>query len=261
MTPPPLNLDPAMLQPWMGALLWTLARVGGLCLTAPVLGAAVVPGRIRTGLAVLLALVLLPVAPTSLADPLSGAGVAAMAGQLLLGALLGFVLQLTFEAVSFGGQVVSQSMNLGIAEVLNPAAGANVPVLSQFYNAIIMLLFLALDGHLRLIALLADSFRLLPLGVDPVSAGGLHAVLAFAGELFAGAVRVALPALTSLLVVNLGFAAISRAAPAMNLFAVGFPITLTLGMVVLWLALRSLPGAFASLQDGAWTLMRQLVGG
>ena len=261
MTPIPYSFDPAVLQPWMGALLWTLARVGGLSLTAPVLGAAVVPGRIRTGLAVLLALLLLPVAPIATADPLSAAGVATMAGQLLLGALLGFVLQLTFEAVSFGGQVVSQSMNLGIAEVLNPAAGGNVPVLSQFYNAIIMLLFLALDGHLRLIALLSDSFRLLPLGVDPVSAGGLHAVMAFAGELFAGAVRVALPALTSLLVVNLGFAAISRAAPAMNLFAVGFPITLTLGMVVLWLALRSLPGAFAALQGDAWALMHQLVGG
>lgn len=261
MTPQPLALDPALLQPWIGALLWTLARVGGLCLVAPVLGAAVIPARIRVGVAVLLTLVLLPLAPPSAIDPLGAAGVAAMAGQLLLGALLGFVLRLAFEAVAFGGQLVSQSMNLGFAEVVNPTEGGSTPVLSQFHTAMVTLLFLALDGHLQLIALLADSFRLLPPGTDAVSAGGVHAVVAFGGHLFAGAVRVALPAMTSLLVVNLGFAAISRAAPAMNLFAVGFPITLTLGLVVLWLALRSLPGAFAALQDDAWALMRQLAGG
>ncbi len=79
-------------------------------------------------------------------------------------------------------------------------------------------------------------------------------------QLFAGAVRVALPAMTSLLVVNIGFAAISRAAPSMNLFAVGFPITVSLGFIALWLSLRSLPGAFEALQSDAWSLMRNLMG-
>jgi flagellar biosynthetic protein FliR len=86
-------------------------------------------------------------------------------------------------------------------------------------------------------------------------------VVGFAGQLFGGAVRVALPAMTSLLLVNIGFGAISRAAPAMNLFAVGFPITITLGFVALWLSMHSLPGAFESLQNSAWTLMHDLAGG
>ncbi|WP_049623796.1 flagellar biosynthetic protein FliR [Frateuria defendens] len=251
----------AALQAWVGSLLWVMARVGGLCLTAPVLGATTIPARIRVGLVVMLTLVLLPLAPATRIDPLTAEGLSALVGQLLLGAVLGFVLKLMFEAVAAGGQLVSQSMNLGFAESVNPTEGGSTPVLGQFYTALVTLLFLAMDGHLRLVALLADSFQTLPPGATPIGPAGLHALVLSAAQLFAGAVRVALPAMTSLLVVNIGFAAISRAAPAMNLFAVGFPITVTLGMVVLWMALRSLPGAFGALEAGAWSLMRSLVGG
>lgn len=256
------TLELAQLQGWLGGLLWALGRVGGLCLIAPVFGSTVIPARIRVALVVLLTAVLAPLAPPAATiDPLSGEGVATMVGQLLIGAAVGFVLKLVFEAVTLGGQLISQSMSLGFSEVINPQGGGSTSVLSQFYVALVTLLFLAMDGHLQLISLLADSFRTLPPGVDVIHANGLHAVVLSGGQLFAGAVRVALPAMTSLLVVNIGFAAISRAAPSMNMFAVGFPITVSLGFVVLWLSLRSLPGAFESLQSGAWSLMRELVGG
>jgi flagellar biosynthetic protein FliR len=179
---------------------------------------------------------------------------------VVIGAMVGFVLKLVFEAVSFGGELVAQSMSLGFASVVDPQAGGSSSVLSQFYLLLVTLLFLVMDGHLQLIALLADSFHSLPPGTPAVSANALHAVVAFGAELFAGAVRVALPAMTSLLVVNIGFAAISRAAPSMNLFAVGFPITVSLGFIALWLSLRSLPGAFEALQGSAWSLMRELMG-
>jgi flagellar biosynthetic protein FliR len=253
-------LDLAQLPAWLGSLFWAIGRVSGLCLVAPVFSATVVSARVRVGVVVVLALVLAPLAPATI-DPLSGDGVATMAAQVLIGAAVGFVLKLVFEAVSFGGELVGQSMSLGFAEVISPQAGGSSNVLSQFYLLLVTLLFLAMDGHLRLIALLADSFRSLPPGVPTIDANGLHAVVGFAAELFAGAVRVALPAVTSLLVVNIGFAAISRAAPSMNLFAVGFPITVSLGFIALWLSLRSLPGAFEALQDSAWSLMRQLFGG
>jgi len=252
-------LDLAQLPAWLGSLFWSLGRVSGLCLVAPVFSSTVIPARIRVGVVVVLSLVLAPLAPTTI-DPLSGAGVATLAGQVVIGAMVGFVLKLVFEAVSFGGELVGQSMSLGFAEVVNPQAGGSSNVLSQFYLLLVTLLFLAMDGHLRLIALLADSFHSLPPGVSAINANGLHAVVGFAAELFSGAVRVALPAMTSLLVVNIGFAAISRAAPSMNLFAVGFPITVSLGFIALWLALRSLPGAFEALQDDAWSLMRNLLG-
>jgi flagellar biosynthetic protein FliR len=233
--------------------------VGGLCLVAPVFGASVLPTQVRLGVVVVLTLVLTPLAPASV-DVLGVGGMLELAGQLVVGAAVGFVLKLVFDAVQFGGGLVGQGMSLGFAEVVDPQAGGNSNVLGQFYLVLVTLLFLAMDGHLRLIALLADSFRSLPPGSLAIDANGLHAVLAFGVQLFGGAVRVALPAMTSLLVVNIGFAAISRAAPSMNLFAVGFPITVSLGFIALWLSLRSLPGAFDALQNDAWDLMRHLLG-
>lgn len=252
-------LDLAQLPVWLGGLFWAMGRVGGLCLVAPVFGATVIPMRVRAAVVMVLTLVLAPLAPATI-DPLSADGVATMVGQVLIGAAVGFVLRLVFEAVSLGGQLVAQSMSLGFAEMVNPQGGGSSTVLSQFYLLLVTLLFLAMDGHLRLIALLADSFRSLPPGTSAINLNGLQAVVGFGAQLFAGAVRVALPAMTSLLVVNIGFAAISRAAPSMNLFAVGFPITVSLGFIALWLALRSLPGAFDALQNQAWSLMRDLTG-
>ncbi len=252
------TVDLAQLQLMLGALLWALGRVGGFVLVAPVFSSTLIPTRIRVALSVMLALVLAPLAPATI-DPMSGAGVATMVSQVLIGAAVAFVLKLVFEAVAFGGQMISQSMNLSFSEVVNPQSGGSTTVLSTFYMTLAMLIFLAMDGHLRLIALLADSFHTLPPGSGTIGPAGFHAVVMFGTELFGGAVRVALPAVTSLLVVNIGFAAISRAAPSMNLFAVGFPITITLGIVVLWLSLRSLPGAFDALQASAWSLMRDLI--
>jgi flagellar biosynthetic protein FliR len=250
----------AELQGLIGSLLWAMARVGGLCLIAPVFGDSVTPRRLRLGVMMVLTMVLAPLAPTTI-NPMSADGIATMVSQVLIGAAIGFVLKLAFEAVALGGQLVGQSMSLGFAETVDPRGGGSSPVLSQFYLLMVTLLFLAMNGHLRLIALLADSFHTLPPGPSAIDGNGLYAVVAFATHLFGGAVRVALPAMTSLLMVNIGFAAISRAAPSMNLFAVGFPITISLGFVALWLSLRSAPGAFDALQTSAWTLMHELAGG
>ena len=250
----------AQLQAWLGSLLWAFGRVSGMCLVAPVFSTTMVPMRVRLVITLVLTAVLAPLAPARI-DLLTGDGLATMVSQLLIGAAIGFVLQLAFQAVSYGAQLISQSMNLGYAEAVNPLAGGSSAVLGQIYGLLIMLLFLAMDGHLRLIALLADSFHSLPPGTATIGPDGLHAIVAFGTQFFGGAVRVALPAMTALLVVNIGFAAISRAAPSMNLFAVGFPITVTLGFIALWLSLRSLGGAFESIEGAAWSLMHELVGG
>lgn len=254
-----MPLDVGQLEGWVGSACWALARISGLMLVAPIFSANTIPVRIRLGLTLLLTMVLAPLAPLDI-RPLSAAGVATLAQQILIGAALGFVLKLVFEAVSFAGQYVSQAMSLGFAEVVNPGIGGTTPVLSQFYMMLVTLIFLAMNGHLQLIDLLAESFHSLPVGQDGIGANGVWGVLGFATHLFSGAVRVALPALTALLVVNLGFGAIARSAPSMNLFAVGFPITICLGLVAVWLALRGLPSAFDSLTTAAWETMRQLIG-
>ncbi|HVI54139.1 MAG TPA: flagellar biosynthetic protein FliR [Luteibacter sp.] len=254
-----MPIDLNQLEGWVGGACWAMARISGLLLVAPVLGASTIPVRIKMGLAILLTMTLAPLAPLDI-RPLSAQGVATLAQQVLIGAALGFILKLVFEAVAFGGQFVSQAMSLGFAEVVNPGVGGTTPVLSQFYTMIVTLLFLVMNGHLQLIGLLADSFRTMPVGDHGIGADGIWGVLQFASHLFGGAVRVALPALTAVLVVNLGFGAISRSAPSMNLFAVGFPITICLGIIAVWLALRGLPSAWDSLQTDAWEAMRQMVG-
>jgi flagellar biosynthetic protein FliR len=254
-----MPIDVNQLEGWVGAACWAMARISGLLLVAPVLGATTIPVRIKMGLAILLTMTLAPLAPLAI-HPLSAQGVATLAQQVLIGAALGFILKIVFEAVAFGGQFVSQAMSLGFAEVVNPGAGGTTPVLGQFYTMIVTLLFLVMNGHLQLISLLADSFRTMPVSDHGIGAEGIWGVLQFASHLFAGAVRVALPALTAVLVVNLGFGAISRSAPSMNLFAVGFPITICLGIIAVWLALRGLPSAWDSLQTDAWEAMRQMVG-
>ncbi|GFZ86160.1 flagellar biosynthetic protein FliR [Dyella caseinilytica] len=244
---------------WLSGMLWALGRVGGFCMVAPIFSATVMPTRIRVALMMVLTMVLAPLAPTQM-DLFSATGAATMATQILIGASIGFVLQLIFQAVSYGGVLIGQSMGLGFAEMVSPTTNTSSPVLGQYYLVIVSLLFLAMDGHLQVISLLADSFHSLPPGVMGFDEKSLWAVAMAGGDLFAGALRVALPAMTALLLVNIGFAATSRASPSMNLFAVGFPISICMGFIALWLAMRGIATAYASLQAAGWTLMQRLAG-
>ena len=244
---------------WLSGMLWALGRVGGFCMTAPIFNATVMPARIRVAIIVLLTLVLSPLAPTQM-DLFSATGAATMVTQILIGGSIGFVLQLIFQAVSYGGVLIGQSMGLGFAEMVSPTTNTSSPVLGQYYLVMVSLLFLAMDGHLQVISLLADSFRSLPPGATGMDEKSLWAVVMAGGDMFSGALRVALPAMTALLLVNIGFAATSRASPSMNLFAVGFPISICMGFVALWLAMRGLAGAYTSLQAVGWSLMQRLAG-
>jgi flagellar biosynthesis protein FliR len=254
-----VTIEMSALIYWLSGMLWALGRVGGFCMIAPIFSATVIPMRIRLAIMLVLTMVLSPLAPTQL-DLFSGTGVATMVSQVLIGGSIGFVLQLIFQAVSYGGMLIGQSMGLGFAELINPTSNTQVPVLGQFYLVMVTLLFLAMDGHLQVISLLADSFRSLPPGTTGLDEKALYAVAAAGGDLFSGALRVALPAMTALLLVNIGFAATSRASPSMNLFAVGFPISICMGFIALWLALRGLASAYSSLQSAGWDLMQHLAG-
>jgi flagellar biosynthesis protein FliR len=244
---------------WLSGMLWALGRVGGFCMTAPIFSATTVPARIRVAFILMLTFVLSPLAPTQM-DLFSATGAATMVTQMLIGGSIGFVLQLVFQAVSYGGVLIGQAMGLGFAELINPMANSSAPVLGQYYLTMVSLLFLAMDGHLQVISLLADSFRSLPPGAGGLDEKSLWAVAMAGSDLFKGALRVALPGMTALLLVNIGFAATSRASPSMNLFAVGFPISICMGFIALWLAMRGLGDAYSSLQAVGWSLMQRLAG-
>nr|WP_277344490.1 flagellar biosynthetic protein FliR [Oleiagrimonas sp. C23AA] len=254
-------MDISQLQQLIAAWLWPMARVTGLVLVAPVFGATAVPVRVRVGLVLVLTMVLAPLTrlPAHV-DPLSLSSMLVVCQQVITGAAIGFVLRLAFEAVALGGTLIANTMGLSFAMVVDPQQGTQTSAMSQLYMVMATMLFLALNGHLALIQLLAQGMSGHNLAQLHIGQDDIWQLLTWALHLFNGAVRVALPALIALLIVNIGFGAISRAAPSMNLFAVGFPITLSLGLVVVWMSLRVLPGAFEALLDTASGLMRHLAG-
>jgi flagellar biosynthetic protein FliR len=243
------------------ALLWALLRTGGMVMMAPLLGAIYIPNRIRILLAMVLAFALLPAAgPAPDLEPVSPAGVIAIARELAIGLTIGFVLKLATEAALLAGQLVSTGMGLSFATVVDPQNGG-MPLLGRFYVIIASLLLLATNAHLSLIALLAQSYAVAPVGAATLAAPEARLVVDFAGLMFAGALQLSLPAVVAILMVNVAFGVISRAAPTLNLFAVGFPITILLGLVILVVTLRTQGPVWDELIGAAFGLIGRLFGG
>lgn len=232
---------------WLGSMLWPFVRIGMMLAVAPVFGGNLVPVRIKLILAVLLTWVMLPlIPPVPAVDPLSAASVLITIQQMIIGLAMGFALQLVFAALIIGGQTVAMGMGLGFASMVDPQNGVQVPVIGQYYVVLATLLFLALNGHLALVGVLSDSFQSLPIGETALNREQLHEIAHWGTRLFAGGLLVALPAVTAILLVNLAFGVVSRAAPQLNIFGVGFPVTLTLGFVVL---LVTLPGMLPQMSN------------
>ncbi|MCB1802312.1 MAG: flagellar biosynthetic protein FliR, partial [Gammaproteobacteria bacterium] len=152
-----------------------------------------------------------------------------------------------FNALIFGGQVMAYSMGLGFANMVDPANGVSVPVVAQFWLILAMLAFLMMNGHLVLIAAIVDSFSVLPIATDSLGRAGLWELLGWASRMFASGLLMAMPVIIALLLVNIGMGVVSRAAPQLNIFAVGFPLTLTMGFVLIWITLPQVMANFAAL--------------
>ena len=229
-----IQLTPIIEQ--LGLYIWPFVRIGAFLMVMPVVGGSFVPVKVRLLLAIALTGVIAPVIPTaSTPEVLSAAGLVTMIQEIAIGVSLGFLVQLVFDAIALGGQVIGMSMGLGFAVFLDKARGVNIPVLGQLCLMLGMLVFLSMDGHLALIQLLAKSFHAWPLAESRFTTAVLSELLAWTSQLFVFAMKIALPAVTAILVVNLAFGTMSRAAPTLNLFAVGFPVAMLLGFAVIFL--------------------------
>jgi flagellar biosynthetic protein FliR len=249
------------IENWAGLLFWPFLRIGACLMVAPLFGTSYVPPRIRIVLALAITLVVLPLIPRSNElSLLSADGVVTTVQQIVIGAALGFALQLMFDALNLGGQILANGMGLGFAFNIDPLRGVETPALGQFYVVLGTLTFIALDGHIALIQTLVTSFRGLPVGPGGFAPEVLHSLANWGNELFLGALRIALPGMTALLVINLAFGAMSRAAPSLNLFAVGLPVTLVLGLLVVLLGIPSMQTAFVALLASAYQFLGALSG-
>ncbi len=257
-----MHFSSAEITAIIGAWLWPLFRIGAMVMAAPVFGARSVPMRAKLVITVALTLVIAPLLPPVPAiDVFSPLSFMIIVQQVLIGVVMGFAVQLAFSAVITGGQIVAMQMGLGFSLMVDPQNGTQAPVLSQFYVLFAILLYLAFNGHLVLIQVLLDSFTLIPIGPDGLQIGEFRRLANWGGQVFAGGLGIALPAIASLLVVNIAFGVMTRAAPQLNIFAIGFPITMILGFTLILITLPGVMPRIGTLFNGVYDLLRQLLGG
>lgn len=255
-----MNFTGAEITTWLASLIWPFMRIGAMFSAAPILAARSVPTRVRIVLAFMLAMILLPVIPAPPAvDLLSAEALIISVYQVFIGLAMGFILQMVFAVFVIAGQSIAMAMGLGFASIVDPQNGVQVPVVSQAFLIMATLIFLALHGHLLIIEVLADSFRLLPVGPLVPSRDGLWQLITWGSSMYAGGVLVALPAVAALLLVNIAFGVTARAAPQLNIFAVGFPVMILVGLVFLTLTLPTLTSHLSNLMMQSFSLIQSFL--
>lgn len=255
-----LTLTTGQLEAWLAMYIWPFFRIGACFMVAPIFGAQFVPARVRLFLAGALTLIVAPLLPPTDVVPFSVEGAIVTIQQIVIGVALGFALQLIFDALALGGQLLSNSMGLGFAFNVDPMRGTSTPALGQLYMLLVTLTFLAINGHLVFIDVIATGFTTLPVGVAGLERNLIWTIALWGSQLFIGALMVALPGMTALLIVNLSFGVMSRAAPTLNLFAIGFPVSLIFGLVIVFAGLPAVQAAFIDSLGEVFGFLRTLVG-
>ncbi len=207
-------------------------------MASPIFGARTVSVQSRILLSIALAWLVLPLLPEMPAiDPLSAQGFLVTLHQIIIGISMGFVMHLVFGATVLMGQTLGMSMGLGFASAIDPQNGVQVPVVSQFFLILATLIFLTMNGHIVLISLLLDSFQTYPIGLDGWPPDAPMTIALWASRMFASALLMALPVMTTVLLINLALGVVTRASPQLNIFAIGFPIAIMVGVSMMFLVL------------------------
>lgn len=233
---------------WFSQVFWALLRIGGFMMVVPIFGNELVSPRIRIAMTLAVALAVSPLlTPMPMLTDLSLALFADVVLQLFAGIGLGFATVVFFQLFIVAGQFIGMQMGLGFAMMVDPGNGVQVTALSQFYLMMVTLMFLAMNGHLVVLDVLVTGFKAFPLGTGVGLPELALEISRLGGWMFVGGVLVALPAVVSLLVVNLTFGVMSRSAPQLNVFSLGFPFSLLFGLIIVWLSLAGWLPQFESL--------------
>jgi flagellar biosynthetic protein FliR len=233
-----ITFSSADLNAWLTSFLWPMARILALLAAAPVLGHLSIPARVKIGLGILITIVLAPaVGPLPKIELTSLHGLMVLSQQILVGLAMGFAMRIVFSAVELAGEIAGLQMGLGFATFFNAQSDGSSLVLGRFLGLLATLTFLSLNGHLLMLSVLAESFEALPISAEPVSSAGARHLAEWGGNIFMAGLQLALPVVAAMLIVNLALGILTRASPQLNVFAVGFPITLLVGMAALMLSL------------------------
>ena len=240
-------------------LLPPMIRISAFLLAAPLFSLQAVTVRIRVLIALALTIMIHPLIEWPVIDPISAVGLKEIVAQMFIGVLMGLILQVVQNALVVGGQAISASMGLSMANMVDPNMG-NVPVIAQFLLICSTLIFLGFGGHVLVITALLESFVTLPIGAELDMQSLMVLLIDWSKWLFLGALLVAIPIMVSLLFINLGIGVITRAAPALNIFAVGFPAMIMAGMLIVAMSMPSIGYQIQALWQRAFDTMGTMVG-
>ena len=238
---------------WLSPILWPFLRVLAMFSTAPLFSMRVIPMRAKIGLAFLVSVCAQAVLVNQPIVPFNGpAALGAVAQQVGVGLAIGFAVRLVFTSVELAGEIVGLQMGLNFASFFDPTSNAQVSAVARFFGQIAMLLFVVINGHLLVIMAVVESFHSFPVDGNLLDSLAQMKIYKLGSSLFSSALWIALPMMALLLFVNLTMGIISRVAPQMNIYAIGFPVTLTVGLL-------GITATLPMLEQPVLTLMQQAI--
>jgi flagellar biosynthetic protein FliR len=251
-----ISIASTQIDAWIAAFIFPLARILAFIATAPLWSSAGIPRRTRLILAIAIATAIAPGLPSMpTVQPASLAGLWILLQQMLVGIGMGFAAKIVFTAFDLAGEFIGSQMGLGFATFYDPLNSAQTPVIAEFIGLLALLLFLSLNGHLVYLATLAQSFSAIPVSENPLGAASWLNLVELGGKIFSAGLLIALPIIVALTITNVALAVLTRAAPQLNLFALGFPITLIGGFLVLAVSLDYLAPPMQSIFEFALSAM------
>ncbi|MES2354480.1 MAG: flagellar biosynthetic protein FliR [Pseudomonadota bacterium] len=233
-----LQFTDTQLLGWITAWFWPFCRIAALFAAAPIFQDRGIPQPAKIGLAALIAALVSPqinVSPTLVI--FSWDGMLLLSQQLIIGTAIGFTMRLAFAATELAGNLVGTQMGLGFAMFFDPEHNAQTPIVGSLLGYLALLIFLSMNGHLIMIAAVTESFHTLPISVDTKLALGWYTLALQGGTILSSGFHLALPVLSTLLLTNVALGVLTRAAPQLNVFSIGFPLTLLIGIGALTLAI------------------------
>jgi flagellar biosynthetic protein FliR len=239
--------------------LWPMLRISALMITAPIFSLKAFNLRLRILMALVLAWLVYPLHRWPLLDPTTAPGLIEVFNQIMIGSVMGLILQVVVAAFVVGGQSIAAAMGLSMANMLDPNMG-NVPVISQLMIIMSTLIFVGFGGHAIMLGLISESFNTLPIGTSMLNQNVYGQVLKWSSMMFLGAVLLALPIMVSLLFINIGLGVVTRAAPSLNIFAVGFPAMIIAGFLILIISMGSIGARMEWLWVQGFNVVRNVMG-
>jgi flagellar biosynthesis protein FliR len=251
-----LQFTTEQLMGWVVAFMWPLSRILGLFSSAPLFSASNFPMMARVGMGLAITILVAPVLPPqSITDPFSFEGFASLVNQFIIGITIGFVMRIFFTAIQMTGDLISMSMGMGFASFYDPQTQAQTQVISQFFSMVLILLFITTDLHLLVIDSLIQSFYIVPMDQVSLNIRGFKDVAFLGGKIFSIGLQLSLPIVTALLITNIALGVLTKAAPQLNIFGIGFPITMAVGLGMMFVSLPYMTKPFIkSLADGIETI-------